>query len=131
MIGELNVGVIALPAQILRLTTYTKEERHSAINQVRETLAFSGAIILDFKMFSNRSINFVFEIPWSSVKRLHDCLNDLGLIVYDEGNVMSNIIANLPAEITPDSDKDIPGTLQMSFIHNDPDLRIVVPPFDL
>lgn len=120
-----------MPAQILRLTTFTKEERHLAINQIRETLASSGAIILDFKMFSNRSINFVFEIPWSSVEKLRDCLNDLGLIVYDEGNVMSDIMANLPAEIPPDSDSDIPGTLQMTFIHNDPDLRIEVPPFDL
>lgn len=123
--------VNAMTNQVLRLTTSTKEERHSAINRIREAMTKSGAVILDFKMFSNRLINFVFEIPHGRIPDLFCGLTGIGLNVLEEdGSSFLNTAGQHAGEV-PDPDRDIPGTLQITFIHNDPDLRIKVPAFDL
>ncbi|MGE5415429.1 MAG: hypothetical protein ACM3UZ_01455 [Acidobacteriota bacterium] len=110
--------------KIVRLQSSTTKERHTAINQIREALTQSGAIILDFKMFSNRTINFVFEINTENIAKLYECLQEIGLKLWQDDKPVDH-----SHEIAVNT--ELHGTLQITFIHNDPDLRIEVPPFDL
>ncbi|MGE5403886.1 MAG: hypothetical protein ACM3PP_03005 [Candidatus Saccharibacteria bacterium] len=115
-----------MSARFVRLQASTTQERHTVINQVREAITHSGGIILDFKMFSNRSINFVFEISPSDVDKLYRILQEIELKLWQDRNDLPIISDDAAVKA-----KDLHGTLQITFIHGDPDLRIEVPPFEL
>lgn len=116
--------MICLSLTRIRLQASTTQERHDAINRIREAVTRSGAIILDFKMFSNRSINFVFETTAADVEKLYENLLEIGLKLWQGDKPMDNWYNTT-------GNTEVQGTLQITFIHDEPDLRIVVPPFDL
>ena len=99
------------------------------IARVRTAMTKSGAWIVDVKLFSNVSACFDFEIPSSRAEQLRDALAamDLHLTKESDNSIASLLEANKPTEAgSPVT--DIAGSLQITFIHNEPDLRIEVPP---
>jgi hypothetical protein len=92
---------------------------------LRDAVAGSGGWITDFHLFSNTSICINFEIPLRHAARLRASLGemDLRLTAESEDELQS---FGLRAERA--ADEEIPGTLQVTFVHNEPDLRIEVPP---
>jgi hypothetical protein len=107
----------------LRINAVTKEDRSEMISRVKEAMSTSGAWVLDVKQFSNVSICFNFEFPGRNAARLRDALTSTGLRLTEESD---NSISSVSDLIASDG-ADISGTLQITFVHNEPDMRIKVP----
>ncbi len=115
--------------RFLRINGLTREDRHRVIPLLRDAVAASGGWITDFKFFSNHSVCINFETTAGKVRALRAALASLGLRLTDES--MAALAAYSDTE-SPDAsraaDAEVIGTLQVSFIHDQPDLRIEVPP---
>lgn len=114
-----------MAARFLRINAVTHAERHQTIPALRDALSASGGWITDFHLFSNASICINFEIPLRHAARLRDALSRLDLRLNAESAAELNSLS-LRSERA--ADEEMPGTLQVTFVHNDPDLRIEVPP---
>lgn len=108
----------------LRINAVTREDRKEMISRVKEVMSASGAWVLDVKQFSNVSVCFNFEIPGRKAPRLRDALVAVGLRLVAESE---DSVSSISDQAGSDG-ADIAGTLQITFIHNEPDLRIEVPP---
>lgn len=98
------------------------------IARVRTALATSSAWVLDVKQFSNVSVCFSFEIPGNRVARLREALTAADLQLTGESNdafASFNECNESAGEASQTT--DVAGTLQITFIHNEPDLKIEVP----
>lgn len=107
----------------LRINAVTREDRTEMISRVKEAMTATGAWVLDVKQFSNVSVCFNFEIPVRKAARLRDALVATGLHLMEDGD---DSTAGVRAPSGSDG-ADVAGTLQITFIHNEPDLRIEVP----
>jgi len=92
---------------------------------VRSAITDGGGWILDVKLFSNISICFNFEIPPTRLEQLREMLVNTGLRLSDD-SIQS--LSNSSPRISGPSDENTAGSLQITFIHSEPDLRIQVPP---
>jgi hypothetical protein len=126
----LNHGRL-LEQDFLRLNGCTRDERHDMISRVQRAFTESNASILDFKMFSNLSLNLIFELPARRIGELSAALTATGLRLSAESRELlgdwqkryeeaDDAGASQPTEIA--------GSLQITFIHHEPDLRLEVPP---
>ncbi len=107
----------------LRINAVTREDRNEMISRVKEAMTGSGAWIVDVKQFSNVSVCFNFEIPGHKASRLRAALVDVGLRLAPEND---DSVSSIRDQAESDH-ADLAGTLQITFIHNEPDLRIEVP----
>ena len=114
--------------RFLSIRGSTRSERQEAVSRVKEAIQLSGGWILDFKFFSNASIFISFEIPLTGVEKLFSLLV-AGEIHLDRAS--EELLAGFDQAREQPSDRSFPaelaGTLQLTFIHNEPDLRIDVP----
>lgn len=98
------------------------------ISSVKDAITQSGGWIVDFRMFSNVSISLNFEIPVTEIARLYSALKlmDIQWSRDSEGSLPDSLTwqTSLSSETKV---VDIRGALQLTFIHNEPDLRIEVP----
>jgi hypothetical protein len=87
-----------------------------------------GAWVLEVKLFSNVSVCFNFEIPINHTEQLREALAtmDLHLTRESQDSFTSAREHKEPAAEHPQATV-ISGSLQITFIHNEPDLRIEVP----
>ena len=90
------------------------------IARVRNAIQMANADLIDFQMFSNTAISFSFEVAGQRVTELGEILVGTQLSLDEES------IASLSN--STGADEIVNGTLNVTFIHNDPDLRIPVPP---
>ncbi|MEK6286440.1 MAG: hypothetical protein AABO57_11915 [Acidobacteriota bacterium] len=98
------------------------------IARVRSALAASAAWVLDVKQFSNVSVCFSFEIPGNRVARLREALAAADLRLTRESNdSFASFSASNESAGEGSQTTDVAGTLQITFIHNEPDLKIEVP----
>ena len=111
----------------IRLAAVTRTNRIEIIERVREAFLAVGAWITDFHEFSNLSLCINFEVPSRKMSDLWAGLHSVGLEITQE---LQPTLANPspPSSTTEANDPDVTGTLQITFIHNDPDLIIPVPP---
>lgn len=113
---------------VMRINAVTRANRVETMARVRTALAASGAWVLDVKQFSNVSVCFSFEVPGNRMERLREALAAADLRLTRESNDSfasfseSNESAGEGSQAT-----DVAGTLQITFIHNEPDLKIEVP----
>lgn len=112
--------------QPLRLNGFTRVSRHQMIPLVRDAILKTGGDILDAHFFSNISLCVNFELSAQRIEQLQTALADIHLQLSTES------LELLAAFGTPakryDQETSVPGTLQITFIHSEPDLRIEVPP---
>lgn len=99
------------------------------ISRVREAFAASNASILDFKMFSNVSLSIIFELPARRIGELANALAATGLRLSAESR---ELMADrqqryVEGESPQQQQAEITGALQITFIHDEPDLRLDVP----
>jgi hypothetical protein len=105
---------------VLRINGTTRSNRDEVIARARSAITESGGWILDAKLFSNVSINLSFEIPANRMGSLIDALALMDLHI-----TASSL--NSIAQHSADKQSDIAGSLHITFIHDEPDLRIQVP----
>jgi hypothetical protein len=114
--------------QFLRINAVTRAKRDEVIERVRAAITLGGGWIVDFKLFSNVSVCFNFEIPGNHIERLRESLAATGLHLSEEGHDAFAVPYERDrSNLGGSRVSDISGTLQITFIHNDPDLRIEVP----
>lgn len=90
------------------------------IARLRNAIQMANADLIDFQMFSNTAISFSFEVAGQHVTELGEILVGTQLSL-DEESIAS--LSNITG-----ADEIVNGTLNVTFIHNDPDLQIPVPP---
>jgi hypothetical protein len=79
------------------------------------------------KVFSNVSVCFSLELPRSNVRQLREALEATELhLTRESDSSLSSLLEHL-SDANGSKGPDIPGTLQITFIHNEPDVRIEVP----
>lgn len=107
-------------ARHIRLQGFTLIGRHEMIARLRDAFQYGHADLIDFQMFSNAAINFSFEVAGHHLTELGKALAATQ-ITLDKESV---------ASMTKDGEADeiVNGSLNVTFIHSDPDLRIPVPP---
>ena len=113
--------------RFLRINCFTKAHRHEVISGVKDAFLRSGGFITDFHMFSNASLCVNFELPLHSVSQFRLLLSEIEMQLSEESKVMLESYAtgaNPGAEL---KEAEVVGTLQISFFHDEPDLRIEVP----
>lgn len=101
------------------------------IGELNEAISKGGAWATDYKMFSNSSITILFEVSLRDIHKLHAALQDIPINWYEESIDCLKQVDQQQRQLRDNEIFDITGTLQVTFIHNDPDLKIKVPPFEL
>ena len=109
-----------LPSPYIRLEGFTRIGRHEMMAKLRDAFQAAKADLLDFQMFSNTAVSLSFEVRGDRLGELGSALFSTGLALDDE-SVECLRLANSAVE-------PVSGSLNVTFIHNDPDLRIPVPP---
>ncbi len=108
--------------QFLRLDGFTRAERIGLTYRVSEAINQAGAWITDFHQYSNILICINFQVPIVNLDKLAATLQETDLQLSQESL----------AQLMPDHDsmlkeQELIGTLQITFIHNEPDLLRDVP----
>jgi hypothetical protein len=113
----------------LQLNSMTNVNRHEMISLVKDALSKGGGYIIDFHMFSNAAICINFEISSGNIGDFYASLISTGLHLEKES---CDLLADCSRQLKEDVEKamasGVTGTLNITFIHNDPDLKIKVPP---
>jgi hypothetical protein len=113
-------------ADFLRINGSTRADRHQMIFAARDAITSSGGWVTDFKLFSNLSVCLNFEISRGGVARLHTSLDELGVTLSDESErALTEFSRERPERRAAGG--EVLGTLQIAFVHDEPDLRIEVP----
>lgn len=112
-----------------RINCSTKGDRHRIISISQALVSQSGGWITDFKMYSNISINLNIAIPINKIQVLFENIKgneELELMRGSEESLVE-LIGKISASDEYDLDEDATGTFQITFIHNEKDLRIPLP----
>lgn len=106
------------PERHIRLQGFTRVDRHDMIARLRDAFQKASADLTDFKMFSNTAISISFDVAGHRLAELGEALAATQLSLDEES--IATVVNNADDEI-------VNGTLNVTFIHNEPDLRIPVP----
>lgn len=103
--------------RLLMLSAITRRERKDATSFVFDTVNALGGWIDDVQMYSNIMNNIRMTLPAGAYPKLFDLLNEGGIHI------------DQPRETTdtPDPAFEQMATLQITFVHNEPDLQREVP----
>jgi hypothetical protein len=112
--------VILHRPDLLHINGFTRVERLTSIARLREAIVGSYGWITDFHQFSNLSICLQFEIPIEHLPLLAESLLAAGVKFSAKSEAM--LYALNPEMATG----PVQCTLQVLFIHNEPDLRRTV-----
>ncbi|KAF3890452.1 MULTISPECIES: hypothetical protein [Nostocales] len=108
--------------RFLRLDGFTKAERIQMTARVSEAINQAGAWVTDFHLYSNVLICINFEVPSGNLEKLAASLQETGLHLSQE-----SFEQLIPANDSALKEKQLVGTLQITFVHNEPDLLREVP----
>jgi len=117
--------------RFIKINGITKENRYAITGNINDAIHESGAWALDFKQYSNKSVVILFQIPVRDIGRLHAAVLGTGLKITEESDKLLSDCDAQQKLLDDEETFDIYGTLQITFIHNEPDMRRYVPPFDL
>lgn len=113
----------------LRVNALTRADRHATIPALRDAVMTSGGWITDARFFSNTSVCINFEMTVRHVPEFRAALKGLRLSLTGESLSALEEFGRRAAGAGPsEADAEVVGTLQVTFIHDEPDLRIEVPP---
>lgn len=113
----------------IRLNGITKRDRHEMIFSVKEAILKGGGFVTDFHMFSNLSICLNFELSARKIESFHMALKATGLGLTEESQELLAECSKQMEQLGEEAGaSEVAGTLEITFIHDEPDLRIEVPP---
>ncbi len=102
-----------MPVTSLHLQGCTRVERHALVEVVEEAIRATGGWILDFNQYSNISLVLEMEVPPRRLRELVRLLQAGGIT-----------FRPVP-ELSPAEEEDaVLGTLQITLVHDEPDLHI-------
>ena len=100
---------------IIHLSAITKQERNAATTLVMDTIVAQGGWVEDVHLYSNIMTTVNFVMPSKKIAELVAALNARG--IHAEG----------AAPETSNEDIETRSSLQITFIHNEPDLKREIP----
>lgn len=103
----------------LRINGLTRENRHEILSRVKQAVSDGNGWITNFYQYSNLSVCINFEIELKNVAKLNQEIRKTNLLLSDE---TEKAIAELT--LIPESSEEVFGTIQIGFVHDEPDLRI-------
>ena len=109
-------------AVFLRVNGITHANRFEVTARVIEAVQGAGGWIVNHQAYSNLALCINFEIERGRVRDLARRLEGTGLEILEESQV-----AMAQASKGNASD-NVPGTLQASFVHEEPDVKVYPPP---
>ena len=99
------------------------------IARVKEAVLQGGGFVVDFHMFSNRSICLNFEISAGKICDLQTALKRTEMQLTEESRELLTDYCQRAEQLSVEAGaSEVAGTLEITFIHDEPDLRIAVPP---
>lgn len=111
-----------MPPAIVRLTAFTRKNRHHSMADLDEAIADAGGWISAHTLFSNISASVAFSLPTGGLGDFLARATRAG-ITFDAGSRGRLMDGDAPRQ----SGDDIPLSLNITFIHDEPDLRREVP----
>ncbi|BAY38145.1 hypothetical protein NIES2111_24900 [Nostoc sp. NIES-2111] len=108
--------------RFLRLDGFTKADRIQMTASVSEAINKSGAWITDFHLYSNVLICINFEVAIANLDKLSLSLQETGLHLSQD-----SLKQLTPAHDSTHKERELIGTLQITFIHNEKDLLREIP----
>ncbi len=108
---------------MLFLLGITRHERHRVIAEIGEAISAAGGWIVDHTSFSNIAIAIRFSLPPRGLDEWRRRIEASGVRL-DEAS-----LAHLRQafEDALENDEEMSASLNVTFIHDEPDLRQVVP----
>ncbi len=100
-----------------RFSIVTRMDRNAAILEVREAIYGSGGWVEDQVFFSNKAANIRFEMSGDALGKFRSNLLERKLKPHVEDALPTG------------QDGDVKGSVSLTFVHQEPDLRREVPPF--
>ena len=103
--------------QRCHLQGLTRVERLTALTRLEEAIGRADGWLLDFHLFSNLAAAFHLEVPARRFSQLLVALGEAGFSID-------------PSEAGPEPGEelgDLAVTLQITFLHDEPDLRREIP----
>lgn len=107
----------------LMLAAMTKRNRHQAMADLNDAIMATGGWVIDHTLFSNIATTFRAAVPQKQLASFFDSLDSLEIHVDEDGK---RDIAALLAE-NRDGLSEMEISLNVTFIHDEPDIRREVP----
>lgn len=107
----------------LQLNASTQQERHAMTKLMCDRIQEADGWILDTHSFSNLSLCLHFELPPAQLSTLLDTLEADGLRWTSQSTAR---VQEWQTKRKPSTELCI-GTLQVAFVHNEPDQKQVIP----
>ena len=108
----------------LSLLGVTRTERHKAITAVGDAIAAAEGWIVDHAMLSNTAITIRFVVPRRGLDEVQRLITAAGIRL-DEASLAG---VRQAVGDSGDGGDEIAASLNITFIHDEPDLLQVVPP---
>ena len=109
--------------RIIMLTGVTHANRHQVTADINDAVVSSGGWVTDHTFFSNIATNFRMMLAPEGLARFRSLVIKAGVHLDDESEAaLTDLIAKEKG--LPD---ELPASLNVTFIHNEPDLRREVP----
>ena len=102
---------------VFQLSAVTKQERNAATTAVMDTIMAQGGWVEDVHLFSNIMTTVNFVMPANQIAGFVAALNGHG--IHAEGAA--------PDSLKAVGDTETRCSLQLTFIHNEPDLKREIP----
>ena len=118
---EPNPGAI-LAIQRITFSAVTDRERHEATTCIRNAIGSAGGWVEDVHFYSNVSLAVTAVVPAGKMAALGEALVECALRLNEETLVKLASIADIDAP-----DEEVICGLEVTFFHNEPDLRRPVP----
>lgn len=106
--------------KFLNLSGITAAERHQAISAASDAIAAGGGWIIDHTLFSNMMATIRFSLPPDGQAILQKQIEAADIHLDTD-----SIAALTSAE--PNDQDEILGSLSLTFVHHEPDLRMEIP----
>jgi len=115
---------MVVPSAFFQLCYVTRSERRAVIGLCSDAITESGGSILDSRFFSNVSVSLLIEVGQSRLIRLADRLQHIGLVPAQETD---GKLVRLAEAARTAPEQIVSATVQITFVHDEPDLPHDVP----
>lgn len=114
--------------RFLRLNAITRAPRGEVLLALDEALSRAGTWVLQHNLYSNISVALVVTLEAGSLPELARELGALPLSLYQESRAALEQASAAAAEL-PEAqrEQELHATIEVLFVHDDPDLRHEVP----
>lgn len=115
-----------MPQRFLRLEAYTREDRQEMVRRSEDAIGTAGGWLVDVHLASNKSAVLRFELPLRAAEAFRSALLATGLKPAEEG--LADLDRLCEEARSPEAGaEEVAGLLSLFFVHDEPDLRRVIP----